>query len=36
MRLALSEPKAMFNYMGYGLYAGQKPVNRELYQERGK
>jgi len=36
MRLALSEPKAMFDYMGYGLYAGQKPVNRELHQERGK
>ena len=30
MRLALSEPRAMFDHMGYGLYAGQKPVNREL------
>ena len=25
MRLALSEPKAIFNHMAYGLYAGQKP-----------
>jgi len=30
MRLALSEPRAMYDHMGYGLYAGQKPVNREL------
>ncbi len=36
MRLALSEPRAIFDYMGYGLYAGQKPANRELNQERGK
>jgi len=27
MRLALSEPRAMYDYMGYGLYAGQKPAN---------
>ena len=30
MRLALSEPRAMFDYMGYGLYVGQKPAHREL------
>ncbi|MFA9402789.1 MAG: hypothetical protein ACERKY_06940, partial [Anaerolineales bacterium] len=28
MRLALSEPRAMYDYMGYGLYAGQKPADR--------
>ena len=31
MRLALSEPRAIFDYMGYGLYAGQKPADRKLY-----
>ena len=36
MRLALSEPRAIFVYLGYGLYAGQKSANRELNQERGK
>ncbi len=36
MRLALSEPRAMYDYMGYGLYTGQKPAKRELNQERGK
>ena len=30
MRLALSEPRAMYDYMGYGLYVGQKPAKREL------
>jgi hypothetical protein len=30
MRLAISEPRAIFNYMGYGLYAGKKLANREL------
>ena len=30
MRLALSEPRAMFDYMGYGLFVGEKPANREL------
>ena len=30
MRLALSEPRAMYDYMGYGLYAGQKPADRKL------
>jgi hypothetical protein len=30
MRLALSEPRAMYDYMGYGLYAGQKPADGEL------
>ena len=30
MRLVISEPRAIFDYMGYGLYAGQKPGNREL------
>lgn len=33
MRLALSEPRAIFDYMGYGLFAGQKPANRDLRQE---
>lgn len=27
MRLALSEPREMLDYMGYGLYVGQKPAN---------
>ncbi len=27
MRLALSEPRAMYDYMGYGLYTGQKPAD---------
>jgi ubiquinone/menaquinone biosynthesis C-methylase UbiE len=26
MRLALSEPRAIYDYMGYGLYTGQKPA----------
>ncbi len=30
MRLALSEPRAMFDYMGHGLYAGQKPATQKL------
>lgn len=30
MRFALSEPRAMFDYMGHGLYAGQKPATRKL------
>ncbi|MCJ7824456.1 MAG: methyltransferase domain-containing protein [Anaerolineales bacterium] len=27
MRLALSEPRAIFDYMGYGLFVGKKPAN---------
>ncbi len=27
MRLALSEPRDMLDYMGYGMYVGQKPAN---------
>ena len=30
MRLALSEPKAIYDYMGYGLFVGQKPADGEL------
>ncbi len=26
MRLALSEPSSVYNYLGYGLYAGKKPL----------
>ena len=29
LRLALSEPRAVFDYIGYGLFVGRKPANRD-------